>query len=253
MSKKRLPLFAANWKMNLGPQSARTYMQTFLAEFPQHTDRRVVFFPPAVCISVVHDALKDRRDIGLGIQNIYHMDSGAYTGEVSGPLAKEAGAEYCLVGHSERREVFHEGDDQVRVKCLAAMRARLSPVLCVGESRFDRSEGRTAEVVGRQLRTVISGMDPAQVASLVIAYEPVWAIGTGETATPNDATEVHRHIRFLLRQTAGPTVADGIHILYGGSVNPANAAELLSAPEVDGVLVGGASLQPESWLSIVRA
>jgi triosephosphate isomerase len=228
-------------------------MRSFLDDYPFADDRRVIFFPPALSVTSVAELVAERSDLKVGVQNIYHMDKGAYTGEISAPLARDAGAEYCIVGHSERREIFEETDDQVRLKCIAALRSRLSPLLCVGESRYERMEGRTAEVVGKQLRSVMSGMDASQIAALSIAYEPIWAIGSGETATPQDASDVHRHLRFLLRQAAGPTVADNIHLLYGGSVNPENVAELLAAPEVDGVLVGGASLKVESWLQIVRA
>ncbi len=252
-SKSRLPVFAANWKMNIGPRDARTFIRTFVEEYKPRGDRRVIFFPPAVSVTAVVESLDNRRDIGVGVQNIYYKESGAFTGETSGALAKEAGAEYCLVGHSERREFFDENDDLVRQKCRAALHAKLSPILCVGEARYERSEGRTADVVGRQLRAVISEMDGSQIAALMIAYEPLWAIGTGDTATPADASQVHRHIRFLLRQAVGETLADSVHILYGGSVKPENAAELLAAPEVDGLLVGGASMKVDSWLKIVSA
>jgi triosephosphate isomerase len=168
-------------------------------------------------------------------------------------MAREAGASYCLVGHSERRDIFEETDDTARHKCRAALRAQMTPLLCVGEARSERVEGRTADVVGRQIRTVITNLDASQIGSMMFAYEPLWAIGTGDSASPQDAASVHQHIRFLLRQAAGPTVADGVPILYGGSVRPGNAAELLNATDVDGLLVGGASLKEESWLEIVGA
>jgi triosephosphate isomerase len=251
--KTRHPLIAANWKMNIGPAAAAGYMSAFLQSYPPRNDRRVLFFPPAVSLTTVASAVSGRKDIAVGVQNIYAKDSGAYTGEVSGPLAHEAGAEFCLVGHSERRQLFDENDDEVRQKCRAALRAGMSPMLCVGEARHERYEGRTMEVVGRQVRAVISALDESSIAAMSIAYEPLWAIGTGENATASDASDVHRHIRFLLRQSVGSSIADNIHILYGGSVNPDNAGELLAAPDVDGLLVGGASLKVDSWLQVVNA
>ena len=250
---RRLPVLAGNWKMNIGPRDARTFIDSFVSSYPVTNDRRVIFFPPTVSVAATLEALGDRKDISVGVQNIYHKENGAFTGEISASLAKDAGAEFCLVGHSERREFFEENDQVVRLKCRAALQAKLSPILCVGEARYERSEGRTADVVGRQIRAVISEMDAAQIAALMIAYEPLWAIGSGDTATPADASQVHRHIRFLLKQAVGETLAESIHILYGGSVKPDNARELLAAPEVDGLLVGGASLKVDSWLQIVRA
>jgi triosephosphate isomerase len=252
-TRSRFPVFAANWKMNIGPGESRNFIDAFLQAYPARSDRRVIFFPPAVSVTTVASALQGRRDIAVGVQNIYYKENGAYTGEISATLARESGAEYVLVGHSERRDYFEENDGIVRQKCRAALSAKLSPILCVGESRYDRAEGRTADVVGRQLRAVISEMDGAQIAALMVAYEPLWAIGTGDTATPNDASQVHRHIRFLLRQAVGEQLADSVQILYGGSVKPDNASELLAAPEVDGLLVGGASMKVESWLQIVSA
>jgi triosephosphate isomerase len=251
--KTRVPLFAANWKMNHGPLDAQSFMQDFVMRYPERNDRRIIFFPPALSVAAVVAARNARSDIRVGVQNIYFKENGAFTGEISASLALQAGAEYCLVGHSERRELFEETDDTARLKCRAALAAGLSPILCLGESRHDRLEGRTIDVVGRQLRAVVNGLDTVQSAAIAIAYEPLWAIGTGENATPGDASEVHRHIRFLLRQSLGATAADNIAILYGGSVNPGNAAELLAAGDVDGLLVGGASLSVDSWLAIVSA
>jgi triosephosphate isomerase len=239
--------------MNHGPTDAAAFLADFLAAYPESTDRHIIFFPPAVSLATVSKIVEKRRDVSTGVQNIYRKDSGAFTGEVSAPLARQAGATYCLVGHSERRNIFLESDDDARKKVVAALRSQLTPVLCVGEARSDRASRRTAEVVGRQLRSVISGLEPAQVASLAVAYEPLWAIGTGENATPEDASEVHRHIRYLLKQSAGAEVADNVHILYGGSVNSSNAAALLAAADVDGLLVGGASLQASTWIDVVRA
>jgi triosephosphate isomerase len=246
-------VLAANWKMNIGPVEAAKFIAQFLAEYSPQEGKTVAFFPPAVSIATVATLVKHRADIKVGVQNIWHRDNGAFTGEISPELAAEAGAYYCLVGHSERRNEFAESDDVVRQKFTAALRAGLAPLLCVGESRRERVDGRTSEVVGRQLRTVIGELDSSQIGAMALAYEPVWAIGTGDNATPEDASQVHRQLRLLLRQAAGPVNADRIPILYGGSVKPDNAARLLAAPDVDGVLVGGASLDVASWLQIVRA
>ena len=246
----RRPVFAANWKMNHGPSDARAFMRTFLAHFGRHTDRSVVFFPPAVTLSSVADALKERTDIQYGVQNIHWEDKGAFTGETSAGIARDAGARFVLVGHSERRHVFGETDEQSGRKCAAAVKAGLVPVLCVGERLEERERGETDAVVLRQLRAGIAALQPAQVASMLVAYEPVWAIGTGRTATPADASATHATIRAALRDVVAEKALT-LPILYGGSVNTENARALLAAPGVDGVLVGGASLDAVGWATIV--
>ncbi|MGH7718190.1 MAG: triose-phosphate isomerase [Gemmatimonadaceae bacterium] len=247
----RKPVFAANWKMNHGPQDAKVYMRTFLVHYARRPDRSVVFFPPAVTLSTVSDSLRERPDILLGVQNIYWEDKGAFTGETSAAIARDAGARLALVGHSERRHVFGESDEETGRKCAAAVRAGLTPVLCVGEKLEERDTGRTQAVVLRQLRAGIAAMEPGQIANMLIAYEPVWAIGTGRTAKPEDAAQVHAAIRAALRESVAGK-ADHIPILYGGSVNTGNAGSLLASPNVDGLLVGGASLDAEAWASIAR-
>jgi triosephosphate isomerase len=247
----RKPVFAANWKMNHGPQDAKAFLRTFLVHYARRADRTVIFFPPAATLTTVADALRDRPDILLGVQNIYWEDKGAYTGETSGPIARDAGARLALVGHSERRHLFGERDDETARKCAAAVRAGLTPVLCVGEKLEERDAGHTESVVVRQLRAGLESLQPAQIATMLIAYEPVWAIGTGRTAKPQDASAVHTTIRAALRELVQGKAAQ-VPILYGGSVNPGNAASLLAAPEIDGLLVGGASLDVEAWATIVR-
>ncbi len=247
----RTPILAANWKMNQGPHDARAFMRSFLVHYARRADRTVMFFPPALTLPAVVDALKDRPDILVGVQNIWGEDKGAFTGENSAAIARDAGARLVLVGHSERRHVFGETDEQSAQKCAAAVRAGLIPMLCVGETLEQREAGQTSDVVMRQLRGGIGAIEPARIASMLIAYEPVWAIGTGRTAKPEDATAVHR----VIRETLGTIlrgVAAKIPILYGGSVNAGNAAALLAAPEVSGLLVGGASLEAESWATIAR-
>lgn len=247
----RTPVFAANWKMNLGPSDARTFMRAFLAHYARRPDRSVMFFPPALTLHAVHGALRERTDIALGVQNIHWEEKGAFTGENSAASARDAGARYALIGHSERRHVFGETDEQAGRKCAAAVRAGLVPMLCIGEQIDERERGETERVVLRQLHAGVAAMQPADVASILVAYEPVWAIGTGRTATPADATAVHVSIRRALREVVGDR-ASAIPILYGGSVNRDNARALLSAAEVNGLLVGGASLDAEGWATIVR-
>ncbi len=247
----RTPVFAANWKMNHGPHDAKAFMRTFLARYARRPDRTVAFFPPALTLAAVAESLKERQDILLGVQNIHWEDKGAFTGESSAPIARAAGASLVLVGHSERRHVFGETDDEAGKKCAAAMRAGLTAVLCVGETLEERERDATEAVVLRQLRAGFGGMEPAAILAILIAYEPVWAIGTGRTASPEDAATVHAVIRRELRGIAGERSAH-VPILYGGSVNAGNVAALLAARDVDGVLVGGASLDADAWATIAR-
>jgi triosephosphate isomerase (TIM) len=248
----KLPIFAANWKMHHGPSDARAFMKNFLSHYPRQQDRKVLFFPNALSVSTVNELIRERPDLETGIQNIHWEDKGAFTGENSAPMARDAGASHVLVGHSERRHVFGETDAQTNLKVKAAFRAGLTPVLCIGELLEERDAGNTEATVLRQLRAGIDGVDVEQVASMLFAYEPVWAIGTGRTATPDDASAVHSAIVAALKTAIGER-ALGIPILYGGSVNRGNATALLAAPDVDGVLVGGASLDADGWNAIVRA
>ena len=243
------PIFAANWKMHHGPTAARAFVASFLARFTRRPDRIVIIFPPAVSVHPVVTARGDRTDIKVGVQNVHTEEKGAFTGETSAPMARDAGAEFTLVGHSERRHVFGETDGDVARKCAVAVANGLTPMLCIGETINQREAGSTIDVVMGQLRAGLTELDRGAIASIAIAYEPVWAIGTGRTATPADAAEVHAVIRGVLGDVAGRDGAD-IPILYGGSVNRQNAAALLAAPEVNGLLVGGASLDPETWAAI---
>jgi len=245
----RRPVFAANWKMHHGPTAARAFVATFLARFPPRPDRTVVLFPPALSVHPVVAARADRTDVKIGVQNIHSEEKGAFTGEISAPMSRDAGAEFVLVGHSERRHIFRETDAQAARKCAVAFAHGLTPVLCVGETIEQRESGTTDRVVLTQLRAGLADLDPAAIRNLAIAYEPVWAIGTGRTATPDDASSVHAVIRDALVELAGRE-ATSIPILYGGSVNRQNAASLVAAPGVDGLLVGGASLDPEAWAAI---
>ena len=245
-------VLAANWKMNNGPTAATAFMQTFLAGYAPRSDRTVIIFPPAVALCAVSSAASGRSDVIAGVQNIHWAEKGAFTGEISAPMAKDAGARVVLVGHSERRHVFGETDAQVAKKCHAAARAELTFILCVGETIAEREAGETEQIVTHQLREGVSQTSNLISADFLLAYEPVWAIGTGLTASAGDASAIHTVIRAELRQMIG-TRADEVPILYGGSVNAGNAAGLLAAPEVDGLLVGGASVEASSWLTIAQA
>jgi triosephosphate isomerase (TIM) len=247
------PVIAANWKLNHTPRDARAFLQRFLAQAPKLNERTLVFFPSAITLTTVIDGLKDRPEVWVGVQNVHEEAQGAFTGENSVLMARDAGARVVLVGHSERRHVFGETDAQTTRKMALTTQARLTPMLCVGETLAEREAGRTAEVVERQLTAGMADLDNAQVGAIMLAYEPVWAIGTGRTATPEDASEIHAVLRRALASRVGDKAAAGIPILYGGSVNRGNASQLLAAPDVDGLLVGGASLDADSWASIVRA
>jgi len=245
------PVFAANWKMNHAPADAKEFLRRFLAHYPRQHDRTVLFFPPALTLHAVTAEIRDRSDLHVGVQNIHWEDLGAFTGENSATIARSAGAKYALVGHSERRHVFGETDAETGRKVAAACRAGLTACICVGETAAERDQGLTHEVVLRQLRAAVSSIDAHHVGSSLVAYEPVWAIGTGRHAVPADASAVHAVLRAELSTLTGERGA-AVPILYGGSVNPGNAASLLAAADVDGLLVGGASLHAESWAAIVR-
>ena len=244
-------LFAANWKMHHGPAAARALVRAVLGKTAPREDRRLLFFPPAVSLVASVEALQGRADAAVGAQNIHWEPKGAFTGELSAPLARDAGAAWVLVGHSERRHKFGETDAETGLKVRAALAAGLSPMLCVGETLDQRERGQKEAVVRRQLEAGIGDLDTDMLERVAIAYEPVWAIGTGVNATPGDAAAMHRMVRdWLGRRSSG---AFRFPILYGGSVTPDNVAALLAEPDLDGVLVGGASLTPESWLQIVDA
>jgi triosephosphate isomerase len=227
-------------------------MRVFLDAYPSDPDRTVIMVPPAASLAAITGAAEGRPDVIIGAQNIYWEEKGAYTGEMSAEIAREAGARMTLVGHSERRRKFGETDAETAKKCAAAVRAGLVPMLCVGETDDERRTGRTSDVVARQLRAGVVELAPETIAQMFVAYEPVWAIGTGRNATPEDASMMHTFVRALLQELTGGRAA-GVPILYGGSVTAKNCAELLAARDVDGLLVGGASLDPVTWAEIARA
>ncbi len=240
-------LFAANWKMHLGPAAARSYIGHFLTGYKPQPGRRVWFFPPATTLQTVAQEIAGRADLAAGAQDVHWEPKGAFTGEISVPLAVEAGARATLIGHSERRHVFGETDAETGRKVRAVLAGELVPVLCVGEKLEQREAGETLAVVQRQLAGGLEGLAPEALRKVIVAYEPVWAIGTGKNATPRDAAQVHAAIRAWLKQRGATSPV----IVYGGSVNLKNIAELLAERELDGVLVGGASLEAATWLQLV--
>jgi triosephosphate isomerase len=247
----RRPILAANWKMHKTSAEARAFAAAFAPLVADATSVvEVVIAPPFTALAAVGPALAGTR-IALGAQNVHPETHGAYTGEVAAGMLRELGCSYCIVGHSERRTLFGETSAFVAKKAAALLREGLRPILCVGESLEEREAGRTEAVIDAQLRESLEGLPAERAAELVVAYEPIWAIGTGKTATPIMAQEVHGHIRARLRARYG-AAADAIRIQYGGSVKPENAAELMAQPDIDGALVGGASLEPESFARIVR-
>jgi triosephosphate isomerase len=245
----RKPFVAGNWKMNGTRQDVAELISAIVAAHPFHCD--TVVCPPSVFLEQVA-ALLDGSSIALGAQNVDWRKSGAYTGEVSVSMLKEFGCSYVLVGHSERRTLFHETDTEVAAKFAAAVENGLTPILCIGETLEQRKTGDTMQVVSGQLDAVLQELSTEEFAAGIVAYEPIWAIGTGETATPEAAGNVHADIRALLRDQA-EELAQRMRILYGGSVNPANAAGLMAEQDIDGALVGGASLIGDDFVAICEA
>ena len=241
-------IYAANWKMHHGPAAARDFLTRFLRVTSPAAGRRLWFFPPSVAIAAAAEAAAGRQDVIVGAQNVHWEPKGAFTGELSIPLVMEAGARAALIGHSERRHLFGETDEQVARKLAAALVAGIAPLVCVGETLAERESGRTEQVVTRQVGALRERLAPDDWNRVVLAYEPVWAIGTGRNATPDDAAQVHELIRFELSRRGVP---GRVTILYGGSVNQGNVLSLLARPELDGVLVGGASLDPDGWAELV--
>jgi triosephosphate isomerase len=246
----RRPILAANWKMHKTAAEARAFAAAFAPLVAGAADVDVVLAPPFTALAALGPALAGTR-IALAAQNVHPEPKGAYTGEVSAAMLRELGCAYAIVGHSERRTLFGESSAFVAKKAAALLQEGIRPILCVGESLEEREAGRTEAVIDAQLRESLEGLPAARAAELVLAYEPIWAIGTGKTATPGLAQEVHGQIRERLRARFG-AAGDAIRIQYGGSVKPENAGELMAQPDIDGALVGGASLEPVSFARIVR-
>ena len=245
----RKPIIAGNWKMNNTIAEAMQLMKGLIPLVKGVRDRDVVVCPPATALAVVGSALHGKNVI-LGAQNVHWAESGAYTGEISPKMLKELGVRYVIVGHSERRQYFGETDAGVNQRAKAALKAGLVPIICVGEALPTREKGTYKRFVARQVKLALAGFTSAEAAKIVIAYEPIWAIGTGETATADDAQEVCNAIREALRTDYGDATADATRILYGGSAKPGNIKELMAQPDVDGALVGGASLKADSFAAM---
>jgi triosephosphate isomerase len=250
----RRKIVAANWKMNLTHEEVRPYLDRFLTEVGGVSEVQVVLIPPFTSIPALADALKKSPPfVELGAQNVHWETGGAFTGEVSAAMLRALQVKHVVTGHSERRQRFGETDEVVAKKVAAALKAGLHPLLCVGETLAERNENRLEEILERQIRKGLAGCSPEDLSRVVIAYEPVWAIGTGRTATAAQAQEAHAFIRSVLASAFDPTVAEGVQIPYGGNVKPENAHELMRQPDVDGALVGGASLDPRGFAQIVRS
>lgn len=247
----RKKIIAGNWKMNKTPSEAKSLVEAIAAKV---TDAKcdVVVCPTAICIPSAVDAAKG-SNIAVGAQNVHFKESGAYTGELAANMLTEAGVKYVIIGHSERRQYFGETDETVNLRTKAALAGGLLPIVCVGESLTEREQGIMDDTVRRQTKIAFLGIDADDAKKVVIAYEPVWAIGTGKTATADQADEVCGIIRETIRGLYGAEVADAIRIQYGGSMNAGNAAELLAKPNIDGGLIGGASLKPDDFAVIVAA
>jgi triosephosphate isomerase len=246
----RIPFLAANWKMYKTVHEAVVYVKEFRSMVKDVTDAEIVVAPPFTAIHAAAEAARN-TPIGIAAQDLYWDREGAFTGEVSAAMVKEAGAEYVIVGHSERRRLFGETDAGVNRKTIAAFGAGLTPIVCIGETLEEREKNQTFAILDRQIKDGLDALTSEQVAALVIAYEPVWAIGTGRNATPEQAAEAHTHIRSRLRQWFGGDAAEQCHVIYGGSVKPDNIRDLVAHPDVDGALVGGASLDVRAFHEIV--
>ena len=246
----RIPFIAGNWKMFKTVQEAVVFVKELKSGIKDIADVEIVVAPPFTAVHAVAEAARN-SNIGVAAQDLYWEREGAFTGEVSAAMIKEAGAEYVIVGHSERRRLFGETDATVNRKVMAAIGAGLTPIVCVGETLEERERDETLAVLDRQIKDGLDRLTAEQIAYPVIAYEPVWAIGTGRNATAAQAEEAHAHIRKRLRQWFGGDAADRCHVLYGGSVKPDNIRELIAEPDVDGALVGGASLDVRGFGEIV--
>jgi triosephosphate isomerase len=247
----RKALIAANWKMYKTPAEAKAFTDAFLPLVAGHTRDEIAIFPSVTSLATVVEAVAG-TNIAAGLQNMHFAEEGAYTGETSAIMLKAVGATHTLIGHSERRQYFNETDEIVNKKLHTALKHGIIPVVCVGEHLADREAGHTTVVICTQLREAFAGITPETAAPIVIAYEPVWAIGTGKTATPEMAVAAHKTIREEVAKILGASVAEDIRILYGGSVKPDNACDLLCQTEIDGALVGGASLKPDSFAAIIK-
>ncbi len=250
----RKKIVAANWKMNMTQAESERFVESLLLrDVGEITDVDVVIVPPFTAIAKVTEALGKAQNIKVGAQNMYWEKNGPFTGEISAALLRDLFVHYVVLGHSERRTLFGETDEIVNRKVRAAHTAALRPIVCIGETLEQRDKGNVEKILATQLRGSVDGLTPKKLQETVVAYEPVWAIGTGRNATPVQAQEAHAFIRHTLREMTDDTTAERVRIQYGGSVKPENARELMTQPDIDGALVGGASLDPRSFAQIVKA
>src|SRR5881398_3983393 len=250
----RKKIVAANWKMNMTQAESARFVESFLLrDIGEVTDVEVVIVPPFTAIAKVTEALGTAQNVKVGAQNMYWERSGAFTGEISAALLRDLFVHYVVLGHSERRTLFGETDEIVNRKVRAAHEATLRPIVCIGETLEQRDKGNVEKILAIQLRGSLAGLSPKELQETVVAYEPVWAIGTGRNATPQQAQEAHAFIRHTLGEMSDETTADRMRIQYGGSEKPENAHDLMTQADIDGALVGGASLDPRSFAQIVKA
>jgi len=247
----RKSLIAANWKMYKTPAEAQAFVAAFLPLVAGHTRDEIALFPSVTSLATVVAGVAG-SNVAAGLQNMHFAEEGAYTGETSAAMLKAVGATHTLIGHSERRQYFNETDEVVNKKLHTALKHSIIPIVCVGEHLHERETGQTTAVLCTQLKGALTGITAEAATPIVVAYEPVWAIGTGKTATPEMAAEAHATIRAEIAKILGADIAEAVRILYGGSVKPDNACELLCHAEIDGALVGGASLKPDSFAAIVH-
>lgn len=247
----RRPLIVGNWKMNKTASQAEELARSLKDNLRGKNNIDTVLCPPFTALEVVYKIIRG-SNIGLGAQNLHWEKEGAYTGEVSAPMIKELGGRYVIIGHSERRQHFGESNETVNRKVKTALKFDLIPIVCVGEKLGEREKGRIFPVVESHIKGGLTGLEKLEISKIVLAYEPVWAIGTGRTATPQQANEIHVFLRRLLTDIYGEDVASRVRIIYGGSVKPDNISALMSETDIDGALVGGASLQADSFLKIVQ-
>ena len=247
----RKPLIAGNWKMNKNSAESVKLVSQLREMVSDVKEVEIVVAPPYTALGSVADAIKG-SNILLSAQNVFWEESGAFTGEVAPLMLKDIGCQYAIVGHSERRQYFGETNETVNKRLKAALKVSLTPIVCIGEVLEEREADKTLDVIEKQLKEGLNGLSEDEMEKVVVAYEPVWAIGTGKTATPDQAQEVHQFIRKLIARIVGETVAEGMRILYGGSVKPDNVDQLMSQKDIDGALVGGASLKADSFARIVK-
>jgi triosephosphate isomerase len=250
----RKPIIAANWKMNKGPRDTEDFLNTFSGKLDNLTDEAdIVVAPPFVSLAAAVAALSSNSAVSIAAQNVSEQDNGAFTGEVSTMMLKELYVRYVIIGHSERRTLYGEIDAVINAKIKKALEAKLKPIFCIGETLEEREGGKLESVLRTQVTGGLAGIDEKEMKEIVVAYEPVWAIGTGVVATVEQAQEAHAFVRSVIADIYSSEIADKIRIQYGGSMKADNAGELLAQPDIDGGLVGGASLEPHSFLDLIRA